>query len=194
MLTQFSSLMRTGVAAVAVLATSMVQAGVAVPAGAIDYGPQATGVPALGEWSLMLLALLLVAIAYRVLRGRVGGRMLANLLLVGSAAAAGMAGYGMVQRADADGSADLNLRGGGTIDLFEGETKVTNTSDVSQQIRARRANALPVLTLVPAPAHEKALATYVFVPPVGAPECTAGSTLASNASCYVKLLPPSPVD
>ncbi|GAB2455639.1 hypothetical protein GCM10027082_02760 [Comamonas humi] len=193
MLTKHFPVLRGAVALAAVCAASAAQAGVALPvAGAVDYGPPATSVPGLGMWSLALLGLLLAAIAYRLLRGRMGGRLLANLLVVGGVAAAGSAGLGVVQRADAIGAADLSLPGGGSMDLNLGETKVTNTSGVPQQIRALHANPLPQLESAPAP-ELKIVPTYVFVTPAGTPQCTVGTALAPSASCYVKLdYPPLP--
>ena len=60
------------------------------PPGQIDYGPLAvSAVPTLGETMLAALVLLLMAAAYRSLRGRVNGRVLSSLLVGGAATVLG---------------------------------------------------------------------------------------------------------
>ncbi|HPR44722.1 MAG TPA: midcut-by-XrtH protein, partial [Ottowia sp.] len=77
-----------GLAGLLALAAGVVQAG--VPGGGIvGYAPGSVAVPTLSEWTLIGLGLLLMVVAYRVLRTRANGRLLANLLVLGGAAAAG---------------------------------------------------------------------------------------------------------
>ena len=98
--------MKQAKAAAALLAWGVLPsawAGVPVVPGAIVYAPlsSAAPVPTLGEWSLTLMALLLAVVAYRVLRGRVNGRLMTPLLLTGGLAAAGLAGHDLVGLAQA---------------------------------------------------------------------------------------------
>lgn len=170
MQTPFSRHWLRGGAALACLTTvGTAQAGVI--GGVIDYAPLAiAGVPTLGEWALVLVALLVGAFGYRALRGRVGGRLMSNLMIVGAAAAAGFAGNGIVREAVAQTAFDVNMSSatGGTI-TGVGWTRLTNTSGV----------ALRILDIRPSRGIE------VQSPPPASPECTIGGTVPVGAQCNV---------
>lgn len=120
----------------------------ATPIGSVSYAPLGgVSVPTLGGWALAALATLLAAAAYRLLRGRVHGRLLSNLLLLGVVAVTGMAGHDLMQQADAEESAtstvNLSNASGGTatVTVPTGATLsttavLTNTSGVAQRITA----------------------------------------------------------
>ena len=149
------------------------------PPGQIDYGPLAvSAVPTLGETMLAALVLLLMAAAYRSLRGRVNGRVLSSLLVVGAATVLGLTGGQMMQRAQAiiQLSAELSQAGGGSVSVQEGETEVVNTSGVPQQIRALR---------VVDP--QNPLLWHWLEPLSGTPQCVVGQVLAPAGKCYVSL-------
>jgi len=62
--------------------------------GTLAYAPAATtttSTPTLGAWMLLLLALLLAVVAYRVLRSRINGRQMGLFALAGSLVAGGAA-------------------------------------------------------------------------------------------------------
>ncbi len=148
------------------------------PPGQIDYGPLAvSAVPTLGETMLAALVLLLMAAAYRSLRGCVNGRVLSSLLVVGAATVLGLTGGQMMQRAQATlASAQLSQAGGGSVSVEEGETEVVNTSGVPQQIRALR---------VVDP--QNPLLWHWLEPLSGTPQCVVGQVLAPAGKCYVSL-------
>ena len=123
------------------------------------------------------LVLLLMAAAYRSLRGRVNGRVLSSLLVVGAATVLGLTGGQMMQRAQAVAfSAQLSQAGGGSVSVEEGETEVVNTSGVPQQIRALR---------VVDP--QNPLLWHWLEPLSGTPQCVVGQVLAPAGKCYVSL-------
>lgn len=173
--------LRTGLTAVGALAAwglaPSAWAGIPV-FGTIAYGPlsAATSVPTLGEWSLLLLALLVMVVAYRALRGRVNGRLLTPLLLGGGLAAMGLASGHWVQSAQAvPPEVDLTVTSGGSVSVsvVNVPVKVINTTAVSQQIKT-------LSTQFPG-------ASWV-APTSGSPQCVAGTTvLTVGASCYVQL-------
>ena len=146
------------------------QAGIAAPGGSIDYAPLAVAVPTVSAWSLGLVALLLTALAYRVLRGRVGGRLLAHLVLVGGALVAAFTGDGVVREAAAIAASDQAMASatGGTVSGSYW-VRVTNTSGVALQVMAIRPNARVILRS----------------PPPESPECTVGTQVAAGAKCNV---------
>ncbi len=191
MLTKHFSSMRAAVLLAAVCTASAVQAGVTPPPppfGAIDYAPGvAASVPTLGAWALVLLALLFGAVAYRLLRARMGGRLLANLLLVGGVAAAGVAGSDLVQQAQAveDYAAALGQAAGGTTNVGIGETKVTNTSGVTQRITNLRLLEEPASVDIRSKASEF---PYDWTAPEEMPRCQAGMSLAPADACYVRIV------
>ncbi len=88
------------------MAASAAYAGSA-PGGVVGYAPGSVAVPTLSEWTLIGLGLLLMVVAYRVLRTRANGRLLANLLVLGGAAA------GRFGRAFADGQCQCGGVSGG---------------------------------------------------------------------------------
>ena len=143
------------------------------PPGQIDYGPAAvSAVPTLGEWALVALLLALMALAYRQLRGRVNGRVLSSLLVVGATAVLALSGSPLMRVAQAIlMDVSLNQAGGGTVDVRAGVSKLTNTSGVTQTIRAMR-------VLLPG---------YQWLEYPGYPQCVVGLVLAPGASCHVVL-------
>lgn len=152
-----------------------------VSPGTIGYGPlaAATSVPTLGEWSLLLLALLVMAVAYRALRGRVNSRLLTHLLLGGGLAAGGLASGHWVQSVQAvvpepEPEVTMTTASGGTVDVsvIGAPVMVTNGTAVSQQIKALTTN-VPGVSWV--------------APDSGSPQCQVGTVVAADASCYVQL-------
>lgn len=146
--------------------------------GVIDYGPlaMATSVPTLGEWSLVLMVLLVMVVAYRALRGRVNGRLLTHLLLGGGLAAGGLASGNWIPSVEADSTPEISLtsNSGGSVDVtnFNEPVRVTNGTPVQQQIKALR-------TMVEG---------VEWVDPDGlSPRCQVGTVLPAEGSCYVKL-------
>ncbi len=163
-------LMRCLLAAAALAGSGLAQAGT-VPGGAIDYGPLAAAVPSLSEWSLALMALLLAVVAYRVLRGRVGGRLMSNLLVAGAAVAAGFSGVGLVREAEALSAVDVNMSStsGGTLNgTFW--TRLNNTTGIPLRIIDIRTNR----------------GVIIESPPPDSPECTIGTVVAPGARCNIE--------
>ncbi len=151
-------------------------AGVPVVPGAIVYAPlsSAAPVPTLGEWSLTLMALLLAVVAYRVLRGRVNGRLMTPLLLTGGLAAAGLAGHDLVGLAQAVvPQVQFSQAAGGSVGVGVGETQIINTSGVPQQVTS--------MSTQPG---------YSFVTPPGSPQCQVGTPVAPSGICYVEISSP----
>ncbi len=158
----------------AVLASAGAAQAGAIPGGAIDYAAaDVAGVPALSEWSLALAALLVAALAYRVLRGRVGGRLMSNLLIVGGAVAAAFTGHGVIREAEAISPTDIPLSSttGGTV-LGNYWVRLTNTSGIAQKIVDIRANR----------------GVVIESPPPEAPECTIGAMIAPGGKCNVSFI------
>lgn len=145
--------------------------------GAIGYGPlgAAAAVPSLGAWSLLLMALLVAAVAYRALRGRANGRLMAHLLLAGGLAGMGLAGQDVIgiakAVAGADHDAEFNQAGGGTVYVQSGITKITNTSGVPQKVLSMN------------PSDEGF--TFDDPGPDYTPECKVGLVVNPTADCYV---------
>ena len=129
-------------------------------AGLLPFLPTGTG----------LIALLLSVVAYRVLRGRVGGRLTANLLLAGGALLAAFTGDGVVREAAAIAASDQAMASatGGTVSGSYW-VRLTNTSGVALQVMAIRPNARVILRS----------------PPPESPECTVGTQVAAGAKCNV---------
>ena len=72
--------------------------------GTLAYAPAATtttSTPMLGTWMLLLLALLLAVVAYRVLRSRISGRQMGLFALAGSLVAGGAASGDLIRVAQA---------------------------------------------------------------------------------------------
>ena len=142
----------------------------------IDYGPLApSSVPTLGQWALFLMALLIGVVAYRALRGRVNGRLLAHLLLGGGVLAGSVAGGDWLRSAQADAvEVALSQAAGGSqpLEYVEGDVKVINASPVAQQIKALRI----------------VVEGLRWEAPSSSPRCMAGlTTLQPNGFCYVRL-------
>jgi len=171
--------LRRGLAAAGALATwglaPSVWAG--TPTGIIDYGPlsAASSVPTLGEWSLLLLALLVAVVAYRALRGRVNGRLLTHLLLGGGLLAGGLIGGHWVQSVQAKGVATLSMdqAGGGTVEVTDTNVAVPvmNTSGVAQKITGMRLTS----------------ESLSWGNPDETPRCDIGVVVQAGATCYVML-------
>ena len=150
-------------------------AGMAPPLGVITYAPGAvSAVPTLSEWGLLAMALLLVLMAYRVLRNQLGGRPLASFVL------AGALGLGMVSGEHALRSAyaivvlpvvSLTSASGGSVNVVSyGLSQVTNDSGVPQTI-----------TSMVATGENRYFSTeFEATPP-----CAVGQVVAPAASCYV---------
>lgn len=163
--------LRAASVAVALCGVGLAHAG-SPPGGVIDYAPvAATAVPTLAEWSLALLALLVAAVAYRVLRGRVGGRLMSNLLMAGAAAVAAFSGHGLMRHAEAIAANDQEMSSptGGSI-TGSGWTRLTNTSGVAQRITS----------VQPVGAYS------IKSPPPESPECLVGTVVAPGAKCNVE--------
>ncbi|WP_169458034.1 midcut-by-XrtH protein [Ottowia thiooxydans] len=168
---------RTLAMATLLITGSSVWAGIPPPV--IDYEPVpaqvpvVTAVPTLGEWTLILLAVLLTVVAYRALRGRVNGRLLSNLVLVGGAVAATAAGHGLIGQAEAvvETPAELNLSSatGGSVNGDEW-TRLTNTSGVKLRIKAINPGSWNIMT----------------PPPSEFPECQVGTVLSTNGKCDIR--------
>lgn len=149
-------------------------AGMGTAGGAIDYVPLASSVaavPTLGEWMLVLVALLISVVAFRGLRGRVNGRLLSNMVLAGGALAATLAGHGLIQEVKADMAIDeqnMYSPSGGTV-TGTYWTRLTNTSGVPLKIKAIRPN----------------VESRVVSPPPESPECTVNSIVSPGEKCDI---------
>ncbi len=156
--------------ALALSGSALAHAGIAPPGGSIDFAPLAVAVPTVGAWALGLIALLLAAVAYRVLRGRVGGRLMAHLVLIGGALVAAFAGDGVVREAAAIAASDQAMASatGGTVSGTYW-VRATNTSSATLRVTAIRPNAGVILRS----------------PPPESPECTVGAQVAAGAKCNV---------
>lgn len=149
------------------------------PGGSIDYGPiSGANVPALGEWTLALMGLLLAVVAYRALRGRVNGRLLSNLILVGGAVAAAASGHDLIREAQAIvelNDYDMSSPSGGTVTGYSW-ARLTNSSGMPLRIKAIHPNR----------------GSNIQSPPpddgAGSPECTVNSVVAPNAKCTVRFV------
>lgn len=174
----FNRLPRKSLTTVALLLVGSASwAGGVAPGGSVDYAPltsSVSAVPTLGEWMLVLMALLVAVVAYRGLRGRVNGRLLSNLTLVAGALAAAAAGHGLVQEAKAI-VADLeNMSSptGGTV-MASYWTQLTNTAGVPLKIIAIRPNP----------------GSVVNSPPPDSPECTVGYVVSPTGKCNIEFIP-----
>ena len=170
---------RFALASIAILGmTSSAWAG---SSGTLSYAPSAAATaatPILGTWTLLLLAMLLAVIAYRVLKTRVGGRQLGLFALAGSLIAGGAASGDLIRLAQATPVPvlDMSSATGGTVNLGVGIQQLTNTSGVPQQV-----TNLVVTTN-----------GDTFVSPGGSytPQCIVGLVVAPSGSCYVDLQSP----
>ncbi|HOB65222.1 midcut-by-XrtH protein [Ottowia sp.] len=147
------------------------------PGGAVDYEPllsAAQGVPTLSEWTLLATGLLLVVVAWRVLRARgVNGRLMAHAVLIGGLAASGLAGHELIRRAEAQfipNAVNMTSPTGGTVTGIY-YLKITNATGVPQRIKAIRPDPPRSGVLSPAP---------------DTPECTVGLVVQPGNPCYVR--------
>lgn len=149
--------------------------------GTLTYAPAATtttSTPTLGAWMLLLLALLLAVVAYRVLRSRINGRQMGLFALAGSLVAGGAASGDLMRMAQAAiPQVFMSSATGGTANLGLGIQQVTNTSGVPQQVTA--------LTIT--------VNGDSFVNPGGSfvPQCVVGIVVAPGGSCYLDLATPT---
>lgn len=142
------------------------------PGGTITYGPAAASIPTLSEIGMLITGLLVAVIGFRVMRANPGRTPLASVLLM-SGLAIGAAGVGtrLVDSAYAAILLEMSVAAGGTMDIppTDGTNiPVENTSGVTQHILGRSALAC------------------TFAAPSLSPECTIGSTVAPDGTCYVR--------
>ncbi|HEY7871807.1 MAG TPA: midcut-by-XrtH protein [Rudaea sp.] len=151
--------------------------------GTLTYAPAAaaattTSTPILGKWTLLLLAVLLAVIAYRVLKTRVSGRQFGLFALAGSLIAGGAASGDLIRLAHAQSIPmyPMSSATGGTVNLGLGIQQLTNTSGVPQQVTN--------LTVT--------FNGYTYINPGGSytPQCIVGTVVAPGGSCYVDLQSP----
>ncbi len=135
-MTHFRKIIPTLSALGALLAAPIANAG--ATGGTIIYGP-ASAVPTLSGGLLIALALLMAAIAFRMLRAqsRSGARMLVWATAVG-ALASGASGVKLISDAHAvvvhGYTVELTSETGGTINISDGPSTLVNTSGVTLQI------------------------------------------------------------
>ena len=160
------------VASLAMLA-GVAQAG--AEGGVVTYGPDAAAVPTLSEWTLVGLGMLLVVLAYRVMRAQGKGHLMVNLLALGGAAAMGLGGHSLLGRAEAgvvvDAAAFLVEATGGVVQvpLYGSSVRVVNSTPVNQTIRS----------IAAAPGLSESN-------PSLSPRCTAGLRVPATSACYVR--------
>jgi hypothetical protein len=146
--------------------------------GTLAYAPAATtttSTPMLGTWMLLLLALLLAVVAYRVLRSRISGRQMGLFALAGSLVAGGAASGDLIRVAQAVlPSLSMTSATGGTIQLGQGIQQIINATAVPQQVTT--------LTVT--------VTGGAFTSPGGSytPQCVVGTMVAPGGSCYVNLV------
>ena len=162
------------------LAASAAYAGSA-PGGVVGYAPGSVAVPTLSEWTLIGLGLLLMVVAYQVLRTRANGRLLANLLVLGGAAAAGLGGHSLMGNANAVAyQVDMTSATGGALQVTWTNVTytVSNTTAVTQTITS--------ISAVGGAFESDPLAT---------PRCTVGLQVPASSVCYVRFtyIPPVPL-
>ena len=159
-------------------ATGALSAGVsfagAPGGGVVVYGPDMLArVPTLSEWMLLGLGLMLLVLAYRVLRVRTNGRLLANLTLIGGGALAAAAGHSLFGDARAQPAITempLGSSGGGSVALnVDTLYSLVNQTGIAQRI----------LSVTPT-------SPYSEDDPGIAPRCVVGYLLAPTANCYVR--------
>ncbi len=145
------------------------------PGGAVDYEPLPSavqGVPTLSEWTLLATGLLLVVVAWRVLRARgVNGRLMAHAVLIGGLAASGLAGHDLIRRAEARGANDksMTVATGGTITGIYW-LRITNATGVPQRIKAIRPDS----------------GSGIIRPVPETPECTVGLVVQPGTKCNLQ--------
>ena len=139
--------------------------------GTVTFGPEVTSIPTLSEWGLIALGLLMTVVVYRILRGHLGGRPLASVVLAGALGlgVATSGGRWMTAVYALDGP-PLASAGGGTVSIPSGaDYTLINTSGVPQTIRAVAAQP-----------------GYNVNHGVAAPECIVGIVVPPSGSCHVR--------
>jgi hypothetical protein len=122
--------------------SSNVFAGSATPP-TITYGPLASAsVPTLGGSALIVLAILLAVIAFRVMRSQQHTHIKLVVALTTTAAiASGIGGIELISDASATGeNILLQTKGGGSVTLVCAQNNVTNATDVPQEIKKIQLN------------------------------------------------------
>ncbi len=141
--------------------------------GTVVYAPLSNGVtavPTLGEWMLVLMTLLVAVIAFRGLRGRVNGRLLSNLTLIGGTLAAAAASHGLIQEARAVDYDQVEMVAAGKTELLFDKTKLNNETNVPLRIISIQPNDWSIVSLSP---------QY-------SPQCAEGQTVAPGAFCHIQ--------
>ena len=168
------------VAGLLVVASPGAFAGSFSVAGSITYAPlnasAATAVPTLSEWGLVALVLLLVVVAYRVLRNQLGGKPLASVVLAGFLGLGMASGLSTLRPALAAVEVPISLTeapGGLAGFVFTDRSgaliTVTNNSGVPQKITGREVDG-----------------SYTFDDgDSNTPQCTVGLVLPTTAVCYL---------
>ena len=160
------------VASLAMLA-GVAQAG--AEGGVVTYGPDAAAVPTLSEWTLVGLGMLLLVLAYRVMRARGKGHLMVNLLALGGAAAMGLGGHSLVGRAEAQAIDEVPLTSttGGAIHVtvYNVPVRVVNSTPVNQTITS--------ITIPPDQGISES-------DPGLSPRCTVGFRVPATSACYVQ--------
>lgn len=101
--------------------------------GSIVYGSGASAVPTLGGTTLIVLAILLAVIAFRILRSQQhSGVNLVVALTAIAAVASGAGGIRLMSDANAVavGVVNMTSESGGSVQLFPGANEVTNVTSV----------------------------------------------------------------
>ncbi|GEM_PF-1457529 len=105
-------------------------------AGIIVYSPDVQSVPALSGWMLIILAMLLGVIAYRVMSQK-HGRTLAILAATGIVAAGASTGIKLIEDAHAAGATiPLDITPGSSASIPLGLARFENTTNVLQRVRS----------------------------------------------------------
>lgn len=162
-----------GIAALA--ASAAASAGAPAVGAVITYAAAgASAIPTLSEWGLIGMALLVAAMAYRSLRGRLGNKPLAAVLLAGTLVLGAIPSTGWIRPAAAVVVSEvaLPLAGGGTA----------NVTDLNVDVPVKNTSGVPLKIV-------SVVATGVnFIDnPAATPKCAAGQILAVGAVCYVKV-------
>lgn len=148
---------------------------VAASPGQLIYGPVATPVPTLSGPILIILALLLATIGYRILRQKNNhaGRMMTLSLIAIGALASGIGGVKLIDDAYASfiPETDLVEASGGVVDIC---------SNCGTQGYRNVTNAVTKIKRIVKPEG-----SCEFVAPGPAPSCTEGLFLSAQAICYL---------
>lgn len=153
--------------------SSSVWAGTSATSGTLVYAPAATSVPTLSGMMLVILALLLATIAFRVSRqtNHNSGRMMVLSLISIGALASGMGGIKLISDVNASGSASLIMVGGGSLPIEINQLNTfTNQTGIKQTI---------ISVTFDSPSDCPAY------PAGNANECTQGKILADTQQCTV---------